>query len=177
MIVAVPIGFLLVPACSQSCTSLRIVLPSPVQVRVIQVQLDAVPSAGIGQLFDDVPFERCSVHGVVCAGRRLEEREAVVVACGDGDVLCAGCLYRRYPCVGIELGGIECFCQLGVFPVVDVPVCHHPFARTDHRVESPMQEDAELLVLELFACLEVLCCRLVRFLCHAAEAGQQGGNQ
>ena len=38
--------------------------------------------------------------------------------------------------------------QLGVLPVVDVPVGHRPFARAEHGVKSPVEENAEFGVLK-----------------------------
>ena len=61
-----------------------------------------------------------------------------MVARGDGYILSTSGLNGSYPLICIEVRGVKSLGQLGVFLVVDVAIGHHPFAFTNHRVESPM---------------------------------------
>src|SRR2546428_9435035 len=52
----------------------------PVELRVIEEELDAGRMAGVGELLQGVPLERRPVDDVVGRLRSLEHREAVVMA-------------------------------------------------------------------------------------------------
>ena len=157
-----------------SRASERVVGSSPVEVRVVEVQGDAVSLAGLAQLLENVALEGCRLDGVVVAGRRVPQRETVVVARGDGDVLRAASLDGLDPLVGVEQRGIERGGEFRILLIVDVAVLHHPFALSEHRVEAPVQEDAEFLVLKLRLCLFDGLGRLVNTLrCNVAEREKQ----
>ena len=95
-----------------------------------------------------------------------------MVARRDGDVACAGILEGANPFVGIELRRIEAAGKLSIFLIVDFPAILYPFALAEHGVDAPVNEDAELVVLELLARLEVLRCGRVG-LCKACRSEQQ----
>ena len=139
-------------------------------MRIIKVELHAISCTGLGQFFDDVALERCSIHAVISAGGGLEERKSIVMARGDGDIFCATVADSLHPCVGIEARGIESLRQLGIFPAVDVLIVHHPFASGKHGIESPVEEDAKLLVLKLFACFAIFNRGLIGCLCPVCVA-------
>ena len=73
---------------------------------------------------------------------------------GKGDVAGTSGLERLDPFLGVELGGIEAVGQVGIFLIINVAVTHHPLAVAEHGVESPVDVDAKLVVLEFGTGLE-----------------------
>ena len=134
----------------------RVVQAVPIKVGIVEVQLDAVSLAGIGQFLQDIALEGGGIDDVIVAGLALEHREAVVVTRGDGDVTSTGILDGAYPLVGIKARWIETCGQLGILVTVDALVEHDPLAIGEHRIDTPVDKDTELVVLELLAGLEVL---------------------
>ena len=64
--------------------------------------------------------------------------------------------------------------QLGVLVAVNLLVEHHPLAVGQHRVDAPVDKDAEFVVLELLASLEVfLAGDISGLLCIGAQARRQ----
>ena len=84
-----------------------------------------------------------------------------MVARGDADILRTGGFDGRDPFRRVELDGVEARSQLRVFLPIQVLVVHHPFAVAQHTVDAVVEEDAEFIVLELFARLEVFRARRV----------------
>ena len=84
---------------------------------------------------------------------------------GNGDVFRTGILDSLHPSVCVELRRVEGLSQLRVFLIANVLVLHHPLAHSHHRVEPPMQEDTELLILKLLTCLNVFRRGMIGFLC------------
>ena len=84
-----------------------------------------------------------------------------MVARGDTDILRTGSLDGRDPLRGVELDGVEGRGELRVLLPIQVLVVHHPFAVAQHTVDAVVEEDAEFVVLELFARLEVFRARRV----------------
>ena len=103
VVIACPVGFLFLSACPKSCSSLRIIFSSPVQMRIIEVQFNTVSLAGIGHFLDDIPLERCCIYRVISAGRGFEKRETIVVARCYRDIFCPGSLDCPHPGICIKL--------------------------------------------------------------------------
>ena len=120
----------------------------PVQRRVVEEQLDALLLALLGQHRQDVLLVRRAVDDVVVGHLRVEHGEAVVVLRGDRDVLDAGPLDHRDPLGGVELRRVEPRRELLVLGDGDLLVVHHPFALAQDAVDAPVDEHAELGVLE-----------------------------
>ena len=59
----------------------------PVELRVVEEQLQALLAAFLGERFQHVLLVRRPIDDVVVRDLRVEHREAVVVLAGDGDVL------------------------------------------------------------------------------------------
>ncbi len=95
----------------------------------------------------------------------MEHGEAVVMAGGDTDVLCAGSFHIGYPFLRVELGRVKAVGQLGILLPVDVLVVHDPLAIGHHAIDSPMDEYPELHVLELGPVFQVFRCRHIVLLC------------
>ena len=108
------------------------IVPSPVQVGVIEVQLNSLLAAGFGELSYHIPPERAAVHYVVCASLRLEHREAVVMAAGDSEVLRSGSLDGLHPLSGVEFRRTEAVGQMGIFLMAYVPGLQRPLALPEH---------------------------------------------
>ena len=137
-------------------SSQRIIQAMPVQMGIVEMQLDAVALASVGKFFEHVALEGSRVHDVVVAHRTLEHRKAVMVARGDGDVAGAGILDGAHPFVGVKTRRIESRRQLSVLVAVDALVVHHPLAVGKHGINAPVNEYTKFVVLELLTGLEVL---------------------
>ena len=155
-VIALPVGLMGGAARPESGATQGIVGAIPVQMRVVEMQPDAVVGAGLGELADDVAPEGCGFYYVIRTGCRIEQRESVVMTGGDGDVSGSCGLDGCHPLVGIEVGGVEGLRELGVFVAVDVAIGHDPFAGSYHGVEPPMEKDAEFGVLKFGACGQVV---------------------
>ncbi len=112
--------------------------------------------AGVRQFLQHVAAEGGGVHDVIVRLAGRPHGESLVVARGEADVFRPRRLDGFDPFLRVEAGGIEARRQFGVFLVVQVLAVHHPFALRQHAVQPPMEEDAELVVLELFAGFQVL---------------------
>ena len=108
------------------------IIPSPVQVGVIEVQLNPLLSAGLGEFSYHVPPERAAVHYIVCASLRLEHRKAVVMAAGDSEVLRSGSLDGLHPLAGVEFRRAEPVGQMCIFLMAYVPGLQRPLALPEH---------------------------------------------
>ena len=62
LVIAWPVSLLFWSSRSCSRSTHRIVLTSPVEVRIIKVKLYVVPFASISQFFDNIPLERCTIN-------------------------------------------------------------------------------------------------------------------
>ncbi len=133
------------PAGAVACRPTRPVIGvMPVELRVIEEELDPLAAAFVGQLLQRIALERRPVDDVVARGARREHRKTVVVARGDRDVLHARRLGERHPRVGIEVGGIEGRGEPLVVGHGDGPILHHPLALAEQAVHAPMNEHSEL---------------------------------
>ena len=112
----------------------------------------------------DVPAEGRGVHDVERGLRRLEHREAVVVAGGQRDVAGAGLLEGPGPLGGVEAGGIESRRRLAVGLRIQVAGGKIPFTLGVGAVDAPVQEDAQPVLGELFPGLQVPLGRDIRSL-------------
>ena len=171
--VVVPAAFAGATGAEAGAATGEVIVAAPVEVRIVEVQPDAVSGAGVGQLTDHVAAEGRGLDDVEVRLAGGEHGEAVVVARGDADVLRAGVGHGLDPAIGVEGGGIEAAGQPRVLVAVDVAVVHHPFAVAGHRVEPPVNEDAEAIAAERLARLEILFRRrVVRRLCARPEQAQ-----
>ncbi len=128
----------------------------PVDMRIVEVQAHILAVAGIGQLAHYIASEGCGIDDVVVGTVGIPHREALVVTRGKADVTRTGILDCIYPRIGIEAVGIERIGQFSIFAIVDVAVGHRPLARSEHRVESPVDEYAQLGITERLARLDIL---------------------
>ena len=161
LIVAFPVALRVRATCATTRSAPHGILTIPVDMRVVEVESDALRVAFIGEFLEDVTMERGGIHDVVIRILRLEHRETLMMASGEADVLGSRSLDGCHPLRRIEMGRIEATRQLGVLLVVQVLVGHRPFARGEHTVQSPVQEDTKLIVLELLSRLQVLRGRLI----------------
>ena len=151
LIVALPVTLWVRAAGTSTRSSPNSILTIPVDMRVIKVQSDALLVALIRQLLHDVAVERSSIYYIIIRILGLEHRESLVVASGEADILGTRSLDGSHPFGSIKLRRIETASQLGILLVVQVLIGHCPFAGSEHAVQSPMQENTELIILELLA--------------------------
>ena len=74
----------------------------PVELRVVEEQLDPLLAALLGQLLEHVALVGRALDDVPIAHLRVEHGEAIVVLAGDGDVFHARGLGQRHPLGGVE---------------------------------------------------------------------------
>jgi hypothetical protein len=146
--VAVPVALGRPPAVRARAPARVVVGVMPVELRVVEEELDALPVALVGQHLEDVLLVGRAVHDVVVGDLGVEHREAVVMLAGDGDVLHARGLGHGHPFRGVELRGVEQAGQLLVIGHADAALMHHPLAVGERAVHAPVHEEAELGVLE-----------------------------
>ena len=87
LIVALPVAVGIGTSCSSARTAPRSILTPPVDVRVIEMDADALLVALVSKLLNDVALERCGVHDVIIRILGMEHREALVVSGGEADIL------------------------------------------------------------------------------------------
>ena len=155
LIVALPVSLRIRTASTSTRSSPYSILTIPVDMRVIKVQSDALLVALISQLLHDVATERSSIYNIIIRILGLEHRESLVMASGEADVLGTRSLDGSHPFGSIKLRRIETACQLSILLVIQVLIGHCPFAGSEHAVQSPMQEDTELIILELLAGFQI----------------------
>ena len=134
----------------------NIVRRVPIQLGVVQEQLDALLVTFRCEHPDNVSAVRCPCHNVPVRQFRIEHRESVVMLRSDGDVLHTRGFCQRHPRRRLKLDRIEEPRQLCVICSIDGPRLHNPFAVAKHAVHSPMNEHPELCVLEPGARLQIL---------------------
>ena len=120
----------------------------PVEQRVIEEELDLLLAAGVRQRLQGIRAIGRGVDDVVVGQLAGEHAEAVVVLARDGDVAGAGPLGQLDPGVGVEPGRIEARGELGVLADRQLVVLHDPLALGQERVDAPVDEQAELGILE-----------------------------
>ena len=124
---------------------------------MVEEELDPLLPARVGEHLQDVPPVGRAVDDVVVAHLGVVHREAVVVLRRDRDVLHARRLRHRHPGRGVVLhrveGGREVALVLGDG---DPLLVHHPLPVSRHRVDAPVDEEAEAGLLEPLARLQVL---------------------
>ena len=84
-----------------------------------------------------------------------------MVASSEADILGTRSLDGSHPFGSIKLRRIETASQLGILLIVQILVGHCPFAGGEHAIQSPMQEDTELIILKLLSRFQVLWRRLI----------------
>ena len=74
----------------------------PVHVGIVEVQLESLLGTGGREFLQHVASEGRGLDDIVVAGFAVPHGESVVVAAGEGDVLCACLLEEQYPLAGAE---------------------------------------------------------------------------
>ena len=139
----------------------KIIGRMPIELGVVQEQLDALFMALLGEHPDYVLAVRRARHDIPIRQFRIEHREPVVMLRGNGDVFHACGLCQRDPRRGIIFDGIEKRRQLRVIRPVDGARLHDPFAVAQYAIYAPVDEHAKLRILEPRACLQIRCNRRV----------------
>jgi hypothetical protein len=103
--VAVPLALLRAAGIGARAPAREVVGVMPVELRVVEEELDPLLVALVGQHLEDVLLVGRAVHDVVVGDLGVEHREAVVVLAGDRDVLHARRLHEGHPLRGVELSG------------------------------------------------------------------------
>ena len=171
--IGIPIAVLCATYIS-ACSAQRIIIgTTPVEQRIVEMQLDALFMAFVGKLFDDIAFERSGIDNVVRRLLGAKHRKSVVMSRCDANIFCTCRFYIRHPFGCIEFRRIKAFGQLGVFFVVDVFVVHDPLAVGHHTVYAPMDEYSEFHILKFPAVFEIFRRRSVALLCGCARCDEE----
>ena len=142
------IGAAVVPG---GATAREIVRVMPIELRIVEVKLDALAVSFVGEHFERIFFVGRALDDVPVREFGVEHGEAVVVAGSDGDVLHAGGFGESDPGFGVEFFGIEKVREALVVVELELAVVEDPFAVTEDAVDAPVDEEAEFVVLEVLA--------------------------
>ena len=93
----------------------RVRLVPVLRIGIVDAELQTLRMAGLAQLLDDIPLERCVVDDIVLADQGIEEGKAVVVLGGDNHIAHARILEDLGPFIGVKLRWIELGGHLVVF--------------------------------------------------------------
>ena len=120
----------------------------PVEQRIIEEELDILIATRIRQRLQRVLAIGRGVDDVVVGQLGVEHAEAVVVLARDGDVprpadLASLTQASASNLVGLKRGGSLAYSRIGQLVVV-----HHPLALAQQGVDAPVDEEAELGILE-----------------------------
>ena len=152
-----PIALRVGTPCSSSCSSPHCILSVPVDMRIIQMQSDALLVTFVCQLLQDVALERCCIHDIIVRISSLEHRESLMMTGSKANILRSRRLDSRYPSSCIEPRRIKASCQFSILVVVQILVGHGPLARCQHAIQTPVQENTKLSILKRLARSHVLC--------------------
>ena len=168
-----PLALFRPPGVAAGAAARKVIGVMPVELRVVEEQLEALLSALLGERLEDIFLVRRSRDDVVVGHPGVEHREAVVMLARDGDVLHARGLRERNPLGRIERHRIELRRQLLVIGDGDSPVVHDPLTVAEHAVDAPVHEQAEARVLEPAARRQVRRARAIPCLGAPALADRQ----
>ena len=148
------------------CAARIVIRIVPVELRIIEEELDALAMALLRQHLQRILLVRRALHDIPVGDFRIEHREAVVMARRDRDVFHPGSLGQRDPGLRVKFLGIEKQRQAIVFIHLQLAIVEDPFAIAEHAVHAPVNEHAEFHVLKFAAGLKVFRRRLVVGLSH-----------
>src|SRR5262245_48892557 len=134
------------------CSAQReVVWVVPVELGMIEEELETLLPALVSQHFEDVLLVWSAIHDVIVRHLGIEHRKAVMMLAGNSDVFHSGCLGQSNPFSRTELRWIELRRDFLIFGNWNLLFVHDPFALTQDTVHSPMDEHAKLCVLKPFA--------------------------
>src|SRR5215469_1095533 len=142
----------------------------PVELGVIEEQLDSLAVALVGQHFQGILLVGRARDDVPVGDFGVEHRKAVMMAGGDGDVLHARGFGQRDPGAGVEFLRIEEQRQAIVFLYRELAIVEYPLAVAENAVDAPMNEHSEFHVLKFATGLEVFGTGLVVRLAQRGES-------
>ncbi len=132
-----------------------IILAVPVHERIIEVELQSLATARLGEFTEDVALERSQSDVVSIVGLRRPKRKAVVMTRGDGHVLRTSVGEHAAPLVRIEFRRTKAVHHARVRILIETAALEIPLALRVVGVKSPMNEDAELKIGEFLSRLEI----------------------
>ena len=128
----------------------------PTELRIVDKELDPLLVTLRGEHADYIFSVGRARHDVPVGQLRIEHRKPVMMFRRNGDVLHPGRFGQRDPRRGIKFDGIEEIGELCVIGAIDGPCFHDPLPVAEDAVDAPMNEHAELRVLEPCARLQAL---------------------
>ena len=79
----------LILSCLEACSACRIIIPGPVNQRVVQMEINALFGAGLRQFRNHIPLEWRRINDVVVGHLGVVHRESVVMTRGKANVFCS----------------------------------------------------------------------------------------
>jgi hypothetical protein len=146
----------------------------PIELRIVEEELDALAVGFVGEHLEGIFLVRGALDDVPVGKLGVEHGETVVVAGSDGDVLHAGGFGQSDPGFGVELFGVEEVGQTFVVVEPELAVVENPFTVAEDAVDAPVDEQAELVVLEFLAGFEVFRGGLVGVLGGGGKSEESG---
>ena len=133
----------------------------PIELRMIEKQLNALLAAFFGKLLQRIFRIRRRIDDVPLVLLRREHRETVMMLARDRDVFHPRRFRQRNDLRRIELCRIKLRRELFIFNDGHMVLLHVPFAVRRNAVHAPVNEHPELRVLKPFARLEIRLRRLI----------------
>ena len=161
LIVSLPVFFAFRTTGSFTCSTYWIVLTLPVEVRIIEMEFDTLFLTFFGQLLDNIALKCSGIYDIIIRFLGIEHGETIVMTTSYGDILGTRSLDLGYPFRCIEFRRIESRSQLGILIAMNIPVVHIPFSLGSHNIDTPMEENTELIVLKLLTSLQVFGSRCI----------------
>ncbi len=120
----------------------------PVEQRVTEPNGQFLLSAGFDEEFERIFGEGSGVDDIEARQRAFEQAKAVVVFGGEDDIARA-CGFRELgPGVGVEPRRVEAWREFLIFTDRQFVCFHDVRALADERGNTPVEEQAELLILK-----------------------------
>ena len=172
LVIALPVALGAGSAGSSSGASPGVVLAIPVQMRVVEMEGDALAMTLVGEFLENVTLEGSAVYNIIIAVLGLEHRETLVMTSGEADVLGTRRLDSADPLGSVKLSGVETFSELRILMIVQVLVGHSPLASGKHTVEPPVEEDTKAHVAEFLSGLQIVCGGFILGACRCGSKQQ-----
>ena len=177
LIIMVVVNILAGAACFKSGSTTRIIVAPPVDKRIIQVKPEILAMTLIGKHLYHILAIWSGIHNVIIAFFGLEHRKTLMMPRCETHILRTGILERIDPLLGIERMRIKCICKFLILGIVDIAVGHSPFARCEHGIKPPMDENAKFCVAKLLARSQIVGRRHISLLWTSRSNQHQRRNQ
>ena len=142
----------------------RVILPDPIQNRIVELEAQAFLMAGVSQIPHHILSPRGRLDDVVVRSLGVEHGKSVMVTGGYRHIARSGILESLHPFLGVVAGRVESGSRVGIFILVQAAELEIPLPLRIGGIYSPMQEYSKAVIDKLPTCLNVLRSRLIMVL-------------